>query len=171
MPNYDPAALQTIAVIPVGVDGTVAGAVSGAVGGNTAHDAADAGNPVKIGGKAESTAPTAVADADRVDAFFDLAGRLVIRQKSRTGTTSSVADNAANVTILALNELRLGAMITNDSSARLYLKMGATATTTDYGVSLAQHETYEVPFGYTGIIDGIWASDPGDGAARVTEFT
>ena len=30
---------------------------------------------------------------------------------------------------------------------------------------------YEVPFGYTGQLTGIWATDPGDGAARVTEIT
>lgn len=136
-----------------------------------AHDAPDSGNPTKIGGRAESTEFSAVADGDRVDAFFDLKGRLVTRQKSRTSATTQVADNAANVTLLALNETRLGAVITNDSSARLYVKLGATATTTDYTVSLSQHETYEVPFGYTGIIDGIWASDPNDGAARVTELT
>ena len=45
------------------------------VSGNVAHDAADSGNPVKIGGKAASTKPTAVSAADRVDAYFDLFGR------------------------------------------------------------------------------------------------
>lgn len=46
------------------------------VSGNVAHDAVDIGNPHKIGGKASSTLPTAVASADRVNAFFDLNGRL-----------------------------------------------------------------------------------------------
>lgn len=46
--------------------------------GPTAHDAADAGNPIKIGGKASSTTPTNVASGDRVDAYFDLAGRQVV---------------------------------------------------------------------------------------------
>lgn len=90
---------------------------------------------------------------------------------STTATTTSVADNAANVTLLAANTSRKGASITNDSSARLHIKMGATATTSSYGVSLAQHGYFEVPFKYTGIIDGIWASDPGDGAARIVEYT
>ena len=48
-----------------------------AVTGDVAHDAADSGNPVKIGGKAASADPTAVANADRVNALFDLIGRLV----------------------------------------------------------------------------------------------
>ncbi len=48
------------------------------VGGTVAHDSADSGNPVKIGGKARTANPTAVADADRVDAMFDDIGRQVV---------------------------------------------------------------------------------------------
>ena len=48
------------------------------VQGGTAHDAVDAGNPAKIGGKANSSAPTMVAAGDRVDAWFDLWGRPVV---------------------------------------------------------------------------------------------
>lgn len=46
--------------------------------GEIAHDAADSGNPVKIGGKALSADPTAVATGDRANALFDLIGRLVV---------------------------------------------------------------------------------------------
>jgi hypothetical protein len=46
--------------------------------GNIAHDIADAGNPVKIGGKAETTIPAPVADGDRVDAWFRATGEQVI---------------------------------------------------------------------------------------------
>ena len=45
--------------------------------GNIAHDAADAGHPVKIGGKAVAALPSAVSNADRVNALFDNRGRLV----------------------------------------------------------------------------------------------
>jgi hypothetical protein len=51
---------------------------SGGIGGTVAHDGADSGNPVKVGGKARTTNPTAVADADRVDATFDDIGRQVV---------------------------------------------------------------------------------------------
>lgn len=91
--------------------------------------------------------------------------------KAGTGTTTQVADTASSTTLLALNANRLGASIVNDSSARLYIKAGTTASSTDYTVSLLQHDVWEVPAGYTGRIDGIWATDPGDGAARVTEYT
>lgn len=89
-----------------------------------------------------------------------------------TATTSSVADSASNVTILAANTGRIGASIFNDSSALLYLKYGATAaTSTDYTVRLYPNSYHEVYGGYTGTLTGIWDSDPGDGAARVTELT
>lgn len=45
---------------------------------NPAHDAVDTGNPLKIGGKAVSAEPAAVAAADRVNALFDLVGKLIV---------------------------------------------------------------------------------------------
>ena len=54
------------------------GASAAQVQGTVAHDGVDAQNPVKIGGKANLDEPTAVADADRVDAWFDQLGRLVV---------------------------------------------------------------------------------------------
>lgn len=47
------------------------------VQGATAHDAADAGNPLKIGGKAIQSNPTAVADGDRANLVLDDLGRVV----------------------------------------------------------------------------------------------
>jgi hypothetical protein len=50
------------------------------VQGGPAHDAADSGSPIKLGGKASATTtiPTAVSAADRVDGWLDLNGRLVV---------------------------------------------------------------------------------------------
>jgi len=48
------------------------------VGGAIAHDAADTGNPQKIGGRARNAEITAVANNDRVDAVFDLAGKQIV---------------------------------------------------------------------------------------------
>lgn len=59
------------------VDGATLVVNNMAVFGDVAHDAVDSGNPLKIGGKASSSAPSAVADGDRVNAYFDLNGRLV----------------------------------------------------------------------------------------------
>jgi hypothetical protein len=66
------------------------GASDGAsVSGDTAHDAVDAGEPVKIGGRASTSTPSAVAGGDRVDAFFDEFGRLHVRNMAYdSGSTS-----------------------------------------------------------------------------------
>lgn len=86
---------------------------------------------------------------------------------------AQVPDSASNVTLLAANGARVGATIVNTSSAVLFARMdGSPATTGAYSARIAvSGGYYEVPAGYTGIITGIWATDPGDGNANVTEFT
>lgn len=91
---------------------------------------------------------------------------------ANTGTTTQVADTATSTTILASNTSRKGATIYNDSSALLYLRLASgTASSTDYSVRVYPNGYYEVPSSYVGTIVGIWASDPNDGGAKVTEFT
>jgi hypothetical protein len=46
--------------------------------GNVAHDAADSGAPIKVGGRARSSEITAVASDDRVDFVADLAGKQIV---------------------------------------------------------------------------------------------
>lgn len=126
---------------------------------NITDDAAGKRLPVKVG----DPLPAGTNNIGDVD--------VVSTPKSSTPAQSTVADNASNVTILASNASRLGAGISNDSSAALLLKLGATASATSYTVRLVRYAYFEVPYGYTGIIDGIWETDPGDGAARITELT
>lgn len=95
----------------------------------------------------------------------------VATPKSSTATVTSVADNASSVQLLASNADRLGASIVNDSTARLLLKCGTTASSASYTESLRTGDSWECPFDYTGPIAGIWDTDPGDGAARITEYT
>ncbi len=90
--------------------------------------------------------------------------------RSSSPSQSSVNDSASNVTLLASNANRLGATVFNDSSEALYLKLGATASTTSFTCKIPAGGYYEVPFNYTGIIDGIWNADS-TGAARITELT
>lgn len=91
---------------------------------------------------------------------------------STATTTTAVADSATSVSILASNTLRVGASIFNDSSAALYLLLGSgTASSSNYTVRVVQYALYELPYGYKGEVNGIWATDPGVGAARITEFT
>lgn len=90
-------------------------------------------------------------------------------QKAATATLTNVAASATSVTVLASNTSRVGAQIYNDSTVLLYLKFGTTASTTSFTVLLVASAYYEVPAGYNGKIDGIWAS--ATGTARVTEIT
>jgi hypothetical protein len=92
--------------------------------------------------------------------------------KAATPTASSVADTATSTTILAANGDRTGFSIVNTSSARLYLAAGGTASATNLFIALSQWQECSM-YGigvYTGAITGVWASDPGDGVAAVTEF-
>jgi hypothetical protein len=100
----------------------------------------------------------------------DILGLHVSRSAtSATATLSNVSGSASSVTLLALNAARKGASIYNDSTAILYVKFGTTASATSFTVKMAADAHYEVPFGFTGRIDGIWAS--ATGAARITEMT
>ena len=96
---------------------------------------------------------------------------------SATATVTRVAVNAANVTLLAANANRRGATIFNNSpgGANLFAKFGTTANigagTESYTVKIANGGYYEVPFGYTGKIDGIWDAADANGEALITELT
>lgn len=85
-----------------------------------------------------------------------------------TNNTSSVAAATSNTELLASNSTRLGATFFNDSSSVLYLKLGVTATLTDFTNKVFPHCYYEVPFGYTGEVDGFWVS--ATGSVRVGEL-
>jgi hypothetical protein len=128
------------------------------------------GNPVKVKGST-GLVITSTTDGlkERLDVDAKVTGTVAVTATSATGTTTSVASSAANVTLLALNAARKGATVFNDSTKTLYLKLGATASTTSYTTQLGSGSYFEVPFGYTGIIDGLWSS--ANGSARVTELT
>jgi len=57
------------------VDGTI---TASNASGDVAHDGVDSGNPIKIGGIARQTNPTAVANLDRVNTTHDDIGRQVV---------------------------------------------------------------------------------------------
>lgn len=95
---------------------------------------------------------------------------------SGTGNITSVAGTVtANTTVLAANTARLGALVFNDSTAIMWLSLGATCgptlTPTTFTVSIAAGGYWELPTTgtiYTGIITGTWSAAVG--SARVTEL-
>jgi len=119
-----------------------------------------------------NNAATTVTSADGDYSQISVDGRGVSFTTPASNTTSTlanVAGSASTVTILALNAARKGASVHNDSTVILYLKLGATASVTSYTIKMQPDDYYEVPFNYSGVMDGIWAS--ATGSARVTEIT
>lgn len=91
--------------------------------------------------------------------------------QASTATVTSVASAAVSTTLLAANTARRGATITNtDANALLVNLAGGVASASAYSVRIAQNDSYQVPFGYTGAITGIWELD-GAGVALITQFT
>jgi hypothetical protein len=93
-----------------------------------------------------------------------------------TATVTSVASTATSTSIIAANTSRQGLSISNTDANILYLLLGGgTASATNFTVAIGGATAtaigyYEVPYGFTGAITGIWAVD-GTGAALVTEYT
>lgn len=95
-------------------------------------------------------------------------------QKSSTGTKASVTSAAASTTLAASNANRKTLIITNESTAVLYIDLsGGTASATSYSVVLGPTASSVSPSftitNFTGPVTGIWAS--ANGFARVTELT
>lgn len=88
-----------------------------------------------------------------------------------TSSVTSVVSAAVSTSILASNANRRMAILVNDTDKTVYVKLGATASTTSYSYRLTPLQTLEIPFPiYTGAIDAIWDSSP-TGSMRVTEIT
>mgnify|MGYP001612758565 CR=1 FL=1 len=165
----------------VTVDGTVAiSSITTSVTPGTAatdlgkaEDAVHASADVGVMGLAVRT--DAPANRSGADGDYEplqiSAGRLWVNiPTAGTATLSNVAGSATSVPLLASNASRRGATFFNDSTALLYLKFGATASTTSFTTQLSANGYYELPLPiYTGAIDGIWASATGN--VRVTELS
>lgn len=123
------------------------------VGGNIAHDAVDSGNPLKLGGKAASSLPAAVAAGDRVDAYFDLNGRLKVNldtaidetndsiRATKLGTltdrSGTIAVNATAQSMMAANSSRRYLFIqNNDTVSTLWFNFTTTAVQSQPSIKL-----------------------------------
>lgn len=132
------------------------------------HDDPAGSKSLFTGGKYKSTLD-AVDDGDHANHLTGQYGEQVIALRADSAAVTSVSGSATSVALLAANVNRLGAIIYNDSTALLYVKLGTTASSSDFSKKLAQDEGWEIPYGYTGIIHGIWGS--ATGAALLTEAT
>lgn len=106
--------------------------------GNVAHDSADSGNPVKIGGIAKNygSLPTAVTDADRVNANFDRYGSLFVQVGGsnvgvETVEYSAAQTNTAMITVATNSAIRVYGFVINIS----YAVYNAVTLTIGFGTS------------------------------------
>lgn len=83
-----------------------------------------------------------------------------------TSNVTSVASSSTSAILLNANTSRVEAIITNDSTAILYVKLGGFVTTSSYTVSLNPSESLVVDK-YNGSITGVWSAVNGN--ARITE--
>lgn len=115
---------------PLPISGTVtanAGTGTRTITGDVAHDAVDSGSPVKVGGKARQTNPTAVADGDRVDASFDDVGRQIIQPIQARDLIShqhtQIASSSSETTVVTAG----GSGVFNDIVSIMITNQTATA--------------------------------------------
>lgn len=132
------AAAQTLATVT-----TVAtcSTVTTLTGGAVAHDSADAGNPIKVGGRAAATLSddTMIANGDRSDVVNDLDGTLLVRSGFPLGDLVSerVTDTGGNSTA--------------------FTNFGATASTRNYVTAIVVYNA-SATAGYVDFRDGTGGS-------------
>lgn len=119
------------------------------VQGALAHDAVDAGNPLKVGGQARTTNPTAVADADRTNFIADKLGKQVvvgsIRDLKTTQVTTITASTSETTVLTAVASTFLdvyGVIVANSSATATEVTFkDATAGTTRFTIAVPAGET------------------------------
>ncbi|MCY7272381.1 MAG: hypothetical protein LH702_01210 [Phormidesmis sp. CAN_BIN44] len=101
-----------------------------------------------------------------------LSNPITINIPSSAGATSTLTTVASAITstaILPVNAARKDVKIFNNSTSRLYLAFGVTASVAGFTVLLEAGGFYEMAIAYTGAISGIWIA--ANGNALVTELT
>ena len=109
------------------------------VAGDTAHDAGDAGRPVKTGGVARTALPAAVAASDRVNASHDVFGRALSAhatpdmQVSKAVNYTTTQTGAAIWTPAAGKKIAITSIVIGTygtTGARVIIWFGGAADTT-----------------------------------------
>jgi hypothetical protein len=99
----------------------------------------------------------------------DVADGVRIPNATTGGTGPTDFTSTSYGTIATASTGRLGCTIFNSGPGNLHVMLGtATASTSAFTVRLSAGDYYEVPFNYTGLIGGIFATA---GTAEVTELS
>jgi hypothetical protein len=99
----------------------------------------------------------------------DVADGVRIPNATTGGTGPTDFTSTSYGTIATASTGRLGCTIFNSGPGNLHVMLGtATASTSVFTVRLSAGDYYEVPFNYTGLIGGIFATA---GTAEVTQLS
>jgi hypothetical protein len=99
----------------------------------------------------------------------DVADGVRIPNATTGGTGPTDFTSTSYGTIATASTGRLGCTIFNSGPGNLHVMLGtATASTSVFSVRLSAGDYYEVPFNYTGLIGGIFATA---GTAEVTQLS
>jgi hypothetical protein len=99
----------------------------------------------------------------------DVADGIRLPNATTGGTGSTDFTSTSYGTIATASTGRLGCTIFNSGPGNLHVLLGtATASTSVFTVRLSAGDYYEVPFNYTGLIGGIFATA---GTAEVTQLS
>lgn len=99
----------------------------------------------------------------------DVADGIRLPNATTGGTGSTDFTSTSYGTIATASTGRLGCTIFNSGPGTLHVILGtATASTSNFTARLSSGDYYEVPFNYTGLIGGIFATA---GTAEVTELS
>lgn len=93
-------------------------------------------------------------------------GSPILPRATDTSQDSPIINTTRQV-LLAPNPNRIGATVYNEGTASCYLKLGSGVSTTSYTLQIANGGYYELPYRYTGQIEGVTASSTAQ--LRVTE--
>lgn len=137
--------------------------VTGAI--NTTLSVGNASNnPIWVTGTVTNSGP----QGNNSDPIW-VTGSVYSTQESNSVATGTIINSAVSpVTLLAANNNRRCAIIFNDSTKRLYVKLGTGVAAGNYTIKMSAQGYWEIPGNYTGIVQGVW--DSVNGFAAVTEI-
>jgi hypothetical protein len=165
-PTYTNGNLDALSLTTLGglrIDGVYAGATAT----STAAD-------MMVSGGYVTTAAPSYTNNTLNALSLDTSGNLrvsgfVTTNKAATSSVTSVNTTAnTNSTLLSSTSTRIFASVFNNTGKTMYIKLGATASTTSFTTQLFDKSYWEVPNDYTGQID---AFSLGTGTVLVTELT
>lgn len=93
--------------------------------------------------------------------------------RSTKVTPFNVGASKTSVVLATSNPNRKGLTIWNESAFILCIELGKSASPSAFSVKITPGSYYELPYGYTGIISGIWLVEEGEelkGLAMVREL-